>query len=146
MNKNDSQGKITMSLPEPVTEEILRIRDMVSPERWMRMVKEAQDRVRIIQEVELLRKRARNSLRKCLKQVAPNVGRSCYLHWRRRLKKEKGPEWERLDWISIDSVQEYLEASKFRFDEFSVGNWVEARGQRSFILREKPSKFETVKT
>ena len=40
-------------------------------------------------------------------------------------------------WISIDIIEEYLKGSKFRFDEFCVGKWVEKNGQESLILREE---------
>jgi DNA modification methylase len=39
-------------------------------------------------------------------------------------------------WISIDIIEEYLEGSKFRFDEFCVGSWIERGGQESFLLRD----------
>ncbi len=43
-------------------------------------------------------------------------------------------------WIAIDIVQEYLEGSKFRFDEFCIGDWVEPSGQKAFFLREGSEK------
>jgi len=39
-------------------------------------------------------------------------------------------------WISIDIIEEYLEGSKFRFEEFCVGRWIEKDGQQSFLLRD----------
>ncbi len=47
-------------------------------------------------------------------------------------------------WIAVDLVEEYLEGSKFRFDKFSVGDWVEQNGQKSFILREGNEKYGEV--
>lgn len=45
-------------------------------------------------------------------------------------------------WIAVDVVQEYLEGSKFRFDQFCVGDWIGRNGQRSFVLREKGGKYK----
>jgi DNA modification methylase len=44
-------------------------------------------------------------------------------------------------WIAIDLVENYLRGSKFRFDEFCVGEWIDKRGQRSFILRDTDPKY-----
>ncbi len=44
-------------------------------------------------------------------------------------------------WIAIDIIDEYLEGSKFRFDEFCMGDWVEQSGQKSFFLREGERKL-----
>jgi len=44
-------------------------------------------------------------------------------------------------WIAVDNVEEYLEGSKFRFDKFCIGDWIERSGQESFFLREK-GKYE----
>lgn len=44
-------------------------------------------------------------------------------------------------WVAIDTVEEYLEGSKFRFDDFAVGNWVDAQGRATFILREGGAEF-----
>jgi site-specific DNA-methyltransferase (cytosine-N4-specific) len=49
-------------------------------------------------------------------------------------------------WIAVDVVEEYLEGSKFRFDEFCMGDWVEHGGQRSFFLREDNKKYPEVST
>ena len=43
-------------------------------------------------------------------------------------------------WIAVDIVEEYLEGSKFRFDKFCIGDWLETSGQRSFMLREGSKK------
>ncbi|HIE12542.1 MAG TPA: site-specific DNA-methyltransferase [Desulfotomaculum sp.] len=45
-------------------------------------------------------------------------------------------------WVAVDVVEEYLEGSKFRFDEFCIGDWVERSGQRSFFLREETEKYQ----
>jgi len=45
-------------------------------------------------------------------------------------------------WIAVDIVKEYLEGSKFRFDRFCVGDWVEQSGQKSFFLREETEKYK----
>jgi site-specific DNA-methyltransferase (cytosine-N4-specific) len=39
-------------------------------------------------------------------------------------------------WIAVDIVEEYLEGSKFRFDKFCVGKWVDKKGQTAFLLRD----------
>jgi len=40
-------------------------------------------------------------------------------------------------WIAVDIIEEYLEGSKFRFDPFGVGEWIEeGNSQTSFLLRE----------
>lgn len=48
-------------------------------------------------------------------------------------------------WIAVDIGEEYLKASKFRFDDFSLGDWVRRNGQKSFILREEAHEYETSK-
>jgi len=45
-------------------------------------------------------------------------------------------------WIAVDIVEEYLEGSKFRFDKFCVGKWIEQSGQASFFLREESGKYK----
>lgn len=44
-------------------------------------------------------------------------------------------------WIAVDIVEEYLEGSKFRFDEFCVGDWLGPSRQKSFILREESKRY-----
>ncbi|MBI2913804.1 MAG: site-specific DNA-methyltransferase [Chloroflexi bacterium] len=41
-------------------------------------------------------------------------------------------------WMAIDIAEEYLRGSKFRFDEFMLGDWADARGQPTFVLRDTP--------
>jgi DNA modification methylase len=59
-----------------------------------------------------------------------------------------GEVCERLErkWIAIELIEEYLEGSKFRFDEFCFGEWVERSGQKTFLLREGRVKYETPKS
>ncbi len=47
-------------------------------------------------------------------------------------------------WVAIELVEEYLEGSKFRFDEFAFGEWVERSGQKAFLLREAVPKYASV--
>ncbi len=44
-------------------------------------------------------------------------------------------------WIATDIIDEYLEGSKFRFNKFCVGDWIERSGQKSFYLREENEKY-----
>jgi len=44
-------------------------------------------------------------------------------------------------WISIDIIEEYLRGSKFRFEEFCVGRWIEKSGQQSFLLRDGEATY-----
>jgi len=44
-------------------------------------------------------------------------------------------------WLAFDIVEEYLEGSKFRFDNFRVGEWTEPNGQVSFYIRDKEDEF-----
>jgi len=43
-------------------------------------------------------------------------------------------ERQKRKWIAVDLVQEYLEASKFRFSEFCFGDWADANGQKAFMI------------
>lgn len=54
-----------------------------------------------------------------------------------------GEVCERLErrWIAVDIVEEYLQGSKFRFDKFCMGDWVEHSGQKAFLLRETEAKL-----
>lgn len=49
-------------------------------------------------------------------------------------------------WVAVDTVEEYLEGSKFRFAEFGVGNWVESKGQRALVLREGEPEYGSART
>jgi len=44
-------------------------------------------------------------------------------------------------WIAIETVEDYLVGSRFRFDEFCVGDWEDRRGQHAFILRDGPGEY-----
>jgi site-specific DNA-methyltransferase (cytosine-N4-specific) len=46
-------------------------------------------------------------------------------------------------WMAIELVEEYLKGSMFRFDGLCVGDWVDAAGQRSFLLRERDATYST---
>lgn len=94
--KNEQTNEPPDPLPEPITEEVRRIRDNVSQERWLLIVREAQDKVRIIHELKAKQKQSSESWRKCLQQVDPEVSWSRYSHWHRNCKARSGPEWERL--------------------------------------------------
>lgn len=48
-------------------------------------------------------------------------------------------------WISIELVEEYLKGSKFRFDEYGFGEWIEQSGQKAFLLRESRVKYTRLK-
>lgn len=48
-------------------------------------------------------------------------------------------------WVAIELIEEYLKGSKFRFDEFGFGEWVERSGQKTFLLRESRVKYESSK-
>jgi len=56
-----------------------------------------------------------------------------------------GEVCERLErkWIAIELIEEYLKGSKFRFDEFCFGEWIERSGQKTFLLRESRVKYES---
>jgi len=65
------------------------------PARWEASVGEALRRVAIMEAVAALRVTGK-SWRTCLSEVAPDVGWSKYLHWRRRYDSRDGPAWEAL--------------------------------------------------
>lgn len=44
-------------------------------------------------------------------------------------------------WIAIDVLQEYLEASKYRFEEFTVGDRKDSKGQKQLIFQESQSSY-----
>src|SRR5438128_1885697 len=83
------------SLPDPVTQGAIDLRRRVSDRRWACVVRAAQERVKVLQEVESLYADG-GSYHGSLKKVAPRITWSRYLHWRRRWRNESGPEWERL--------------------------------------------------
>lgn len=80
----------------PETPEGQRLRAEMTPERWAKVSEDAVARAEVVEGVASRRKEVRESWRKCLAAVAPDVGWSAYLHWRRRYKARGGPGWERL--------------------------------------------------
>lgn len=48
-------------------------------------------------------------------------------------------------WIAIELVEEYLKGSKFRFNEFCIGNWTEKNGQKAFFIKEHKRVYSVVK-
>jgi len=49
-------------------------------------------------------------------------------------------------WITIELIEEYLKGSKFRFDKFGFGEWVERSGQKAFLLSEGKVKYTPSQT
>lgn len=88
--------ELLSSLPEPVTEEARRLRSLVSPRRWRTIVEDALEKARIVREVFDLHEQAGEQRLPSLKKIAPEVGWSCFEHWRRRWQSGDGPAWERL--------------------------------------------------
>jgi hypothetical protein len=84
------------TLPEPVTREALQLRARMSHKRWERIVRDALEKVRVVNEIENEQHHSGDSRRKCHGRVAPEVTWSRYLHWWRRWKLGEGLEWERL--------------------------------------------------
>lgn len=87
-----SQPRVT----EPTVDRTLKIQRKLSSAVWEKRVEQAQERVQILCAVERLRDETGASWRSCVKSVDPELGWSCYLHWRRRLDEGEGEEWERL--------------------------------------------------
>ncbi len=48
-------------------------------------------------------------------------------------------------WVSIELIEEYLKGSKFRFDEFCMGDWIDPRGQKMFFLPKSPATHKVQK-
>jgi site-specific DNA-methyltransferase (cytosine-N4-specific) len=48
-------------------------------------------------------------------------------------------------WIAIELIDEYLEGSRYRFDQFCIGNWTDKHNQVSFIIREKGGSYRRKK-
>ena len=44
-------------------------------------------------------------------------------------------------WVAVDVVEEYLVGSKFRFEEFCVGEWVNSCGQKCFVVGEDEARY-----
>lgn len=79
---------------DDVTEATRRLRARMSPERWAIEEARAREAARIIEEVDQLYSPTM-SRRRALAEVAPGVGWSAYLHWRRRAERREGAPWER---------------------------------------------------
>ncbi len=45
-------------------------------------------------------------------------------------------------WVAVDIVEDYLQGSRFRFDDFCIGDWIGVAGQREFLLREKGRGYQ----
>lgn len=82
------------ALSIPSTERVIKFRDRVSAARWDRVVREAFERLRVVQGV--MGRSEGTSQRSCLMKIAPGVHWSTYLQWRRKHRTREGPEWERL--------------------------------------------------
>lgn len=72
------------------------LHNRVSPERWIRIVDEARERLTVVEAVKDVRQGSALSQRKSLKEVAPNVSWSRYQSWCRRIATRSGPLLERL--------------------------------------------------
>ena len=48
-------------------------------------------------------------------------------------------------WLAFDVVEEYLEGSKFRFDNFRIGEWIEPNRQVSFYIRDEEEEYGKIK-
>lgn len=49
-------------------------------------------------------------------------------------------------WLAVEIVEEYLEGSKFRFDDFRIGEWTEPNRQVSFYIRDKEEEYGKINT
>lgn len=58
-----------------------------------------------------------------------------------------GEVCERLgrEWVAIELIEEYLRGSKFRFEQFCVGDWVDSTGQRMFVISDPGHGYEARK-
>ena len=78
-----------------VTTEFARdLKAAVSAEKWRKLVKEAQERARIVAEVRSL-KADGSSKKKALKTVAPRLHWSTFRHWEKLAEAREGADWER---------------------------------------------------
>lgn len=80
----------------PETEAAQAVRAGTSDARWVRLVADAARRAQVVEETAAEHVRSGKSFRSSLAEVAPGVGWSAYLHWRRRYQSRPGPPWERL--------------------------------------------------
>ena len=85
-----------MAEPVPQTPGAAEFRARVGSERWSFLVEQALERAEIVEQVAARVEQAGAGRRQSLRDVAPEVGWSKYLHWRRRHESRDGPGWERL--------------------------------------------------
>jgi len=45
-------------------------------------------------------------------------------------------------WVAVDTIEDYLAGSKFRFDEFCLCEWTDSRGQKVFVLRDDEPEYD----
>jgi len=84
------------SIDEVVSPTVRTLFNQLSSERWNQVVKEAFERVAVVEAVDEERRASGLSHRKCLKAVAPDVPWSRFHSWRKRAQGRTGPLWERL--------------------------------------------------
>ena len=72
-----------------------RMKEKLPPMRWARVVARAKERIEILARVETVHLNETLSWRAALEKVAPEVGWSRYLHWRRCADTREGAPWER---------------------------------------------------
>src|ERR1035441_9515598 len=94
MSVEDAKSREPVDFAEPVTERVFQLRRRVGPRRWDRVAGEAQERLRVVKEMQ--QRAPGESRRKRLARIAPKVHWSTYSHWRRKFEVRDGPEWERL--------------------------------------------------
>lgn len=87
--------KTSFVIPEPVSEAARELKNMLSEERWDTVASDAFFKSEILGWVQEERECTGQSWRKCLEDICPGVGWSCYLHWRRAEESRTGPKWER---------------------------------------------------
>ena len=85
-----------MAEPVPQTPGAAEFRARVGSERWSFLVEQALERAEIVEQVAARVEQDGAGRRQSLRDVAPEVGWSKYLHWRRRHESRDGPGWERL--------------------------------------------------
>ncbi len=85
-----------MERREPQTAAAKRVFEKAREVRWPQLVRDAVRRAEIVEQVAATREERGLSWRKSLVKVAPEIGWSAFLHWRRRYRARSGPGWERL--------------------------------------------------
>jgi len=89
-------GVLHVPLPEPRSERALRLRALMSPERWQREVEKARWQLEVVKAVERSRSQGRGAQAATLRERAPDTHWSTFCGWRRSVGTRQGPEWERL--------------------------------------------------